>query len=186
MSIASVETQYLIEMCIKNDRKAQGLLYRKFASRLYGTSLRYAGGKDDAQEILQDAFIKIFKNLKNYLGTGSLEGWMKRIVIRTAIEHLRKKHRNIQFEAMQEPELSDWTYSYAFEQMNADEIMKAMEQMPTGYRMVLNMYAIEGYSHKEIAEELKINEGTSKSQLARARKYLYDYLEVKNKIYGKL
>jgi RNA polymerase sigma factor (sigma-70 family) len=186
MYITSIETQYLIEMCIKNDRKAQALLYKKFASRLYGTALRYTTNKDDAQEVLQDAFIKIFKNLKNYLGTGSLEGWMKRIVIRTAIEQLRKKHRNIQFEPMQEPELSDWTYSFAFDQLNSEEIMKAMEQMPTGYRMVLNMYAIEGYSHKEIAEELKINEGTSKSQLARARKYLYEYLEEKNKIYGKL
>ncbi len=186
MSIASVETQYLIDMCVKNDRKAQALLYKKYSPRLYGTCLRYTGVKADAQEVLQDSFIKIFKNLKNYLGTGSLDGWMKRITIRTAIEHLRKKNRTIQYEELQEPELNDWTYSYAFEQLTSEEILNAMKEMPPGYRLVLNMYAIEGYTHKEIGEELGINEGTSKSQLARARKYLYEFLETKNKIYGKL
>lgn len=184
MSMTSTETQYLLDMCIKNDRKAQSMLYKKYAGRLFGTCLRYTTGREEAQDILQESFIKIFKHLDQYSGLGSLEGWMKRIVIRTAIQNYRKKNRNLKFEPLPEVENDDWVFSDILERISADEIIRYMQDLPDGYRIVMNLYAIEGYSHKEIAEMLNISEGTSRSQLTRARKYLSDYLETKNYEHG--
>lgn len=158
--------------CLANDRKAQSELYRYFASKMYAVCLRYAENSEAAQDILQNGFIKVFGRAKDYSGTGSLEGWIRRIMLNTAIEHYRK-NKNLIF---QTDSLSDRdfesTSSSSLQHLNYKDLLALVQKLPLGYRTIFNLYAIEGYNHKEIAEMLDISEGNSKSQLSRARQSL--------------
>lgn len=163
----------LLAGCLRGEQAAQSAFYRQFAPVLLGVSLRYAHSRADAQDILQEAFIRIFERLRQYQGNGSLEGWLKRVVITTAINHyhteLRYWKRN--------GDLTEATHVTAegndsLSQLSVIELLGLISQLPTGYRLVLNLYCIEGYSHKEIAEQLGIDERTSSSQLHRARRLL--------------
>ena len=164
----SVSDEQLIERCIAGDRKFQEILYRKFADKMYNVSFIYTNDEDEACDILQEAFIKIFRNLHTFKFQGSLEGWIRRIVVNTALEFYRKKKR--------EREFYD-EYKYSIDQktegilgkINAEDIIKLVNELPTKAAMVLKLFAIEGYNHKEIADIMEISEGTSKSQLNRAR-----------------
>ena len=161
----------LIRDCAKGKSSAQEKLYRMYARKMYGVSLRYSRNKEEAEDILQESFIKIFRSLKNFKGAGSLEGWIRRIVVNTALEQHRRQSRMVPVveinEALDEDSGVDLISS-----INRDEILRQVRALPKGYRTVLNLYAIEGFSHKEIADELGISVGTSKSQLARARELL--------------
>lgn len=167
--------QDIINECIKGSRAAQALLYNKYASKLLYLSWRYVKVKDDAEDVLQEAFIKIFKSLDKFKQDSSLETWMRRIVINTALNHQRSKL--YMYPMIDISDIEESEEPTALEYMNANEIMELVNKLPDGCRIVFNLYAIEGYKHKEIAELLSINEGTSKSQLARAKKILKESIE---------
>jgi len=146
-------------------------LYQEYKDVLYGMARRYTKTSTDAEDVLMESFVKIFKSIDKYEGKGSFEGWMKRIVTFTAIDFYRKKEqKDLGLSENEEFEIDETIESTVVEELEAQEIILLMNELPNGYRMILNMYAIEGYSHKEIAKELGISEGTSKSQLSKARK----------------
>ena len=149
----------------------QELLYHRFSPKMYSVCLRYSGNAEDARDLLQEGFIKIFKNLSKYRGDGSFEGWIRRIFVNTSIEHFRKKVYLQDVTETQERTLEDKEWN-VLDDLAEKDIMKLIYQLSPGYKAVFNMHVIEGYSHKEIAEMLGINEGTSKSQLARAKMVL--------------
>ncbi|MDP3927801.1 MAG: RNA polymerase sigma factor [Bacteroidia bacterium] len=158
----------IIQGCLKKDVKAQQAFYSFFSSSMYAVCLRYSNTKEDAKDILQDGFIKVFAKLNQFSGKGSLEGWMKRVFVNTALEHYRvNKVYMQQSDVMDAKQVS--TEAQAIGKLTQQEILSVMQQMAPGFRTILNMYAIEGYTHAEIAEMLGISEGTSKSQLSRAR-----------------
>jgi RNA polymerase sigma-70 factor (ECF subfamily) len=158
----------IVQKCLEGDLKAQHAFYSFFSSSMYSVCLRYSNTKEDAKDILQDGFIKVFVKLKQFTGKGSLEGWMKRVFINTALEHYRvNKVYQQQSDVMEAIQVS--TDANAIGQLTEQEILQVMQQMAPGFRTILNMYAIEGYTHSEISDILGISEGTSKSQLSRAR-----------------
>ncbi len=154
----------------------QEMLYNRFASKMYPVCMRYCENNEDAQDLLQEGFIKIFTNLHKYRGDGSFEGWMRRIFVNTSIEHFRRKVKLIAVSDTQENTIEDNDLS-VLETIAQKDLIKIVQQLSPGYRQVFNMYVIEGYSHKEIADILEISEGTSKSQLARAKSILKKVLE---------
>ena len=161
----------LINGCINGNRKMQENLYNRFSPKMYAVCLRYSSNSDDAQDLLQDGFIKVFKNLDKYRGDGSFEGWIRRIFVNTSIEHFRKKIKINSVADSNEIQIEDKGWN-AFETLAEKDIINIVQELSPGYRQVFNMYVIEGYSHKEIGEILGISEGTSKSQLARSKAIL--------------
>ncbi|UEG48524.1 RNA polymerase sigma factor [Ferruginibacter lapsinanis] len=168
----------LIRECITGNRKMQELLYNRFSSKMYAVCLRYCSNSDDAQDLLQEGFVKVFNNLEKYRGDGSFEGWIRRIFVNTSIEYFRRKVTLTTVTETQETAIQDKDWN-ALESMAEKDIIKMIQQLSPGYRQVLNMYVIEGYSHKEISEILGISEGTSKSQLARAKVILKKMIETR-------
>jgi RNA polymerase sigma factor (sigma-70 family) len=160
----------IIKGCLSGSRRDQELLYRRYASRLYALCLQYAGNTEEARDVLQEGFIKIFENLSRYSNEGSFEGWMRKIIVNTALERYRNKYylnRVDDIDEMAEPEAEPDTDDFAG--LEANDLLNMIMELPPKYRMVFNLYAIEGYSHREIATMLNISEGTSKSNLSRAR-----------------
>jgi RNA polymerase sigma factor (sigma-70 family) len=162
----------ILSECKKNNPKAQQLLYKHFAYKTMGICLRYSASRMEAEDILQDAFIKIFQKISEFRAEGSFEGWIRRIVVTTAINHYHaNKKRNSDTNIDEQPDTGSGQ-SDVIDKITADELLSLIQLLPEGYKMVLNLYAIEGYAHKEIAEMMGISEGTSKSQLSRARTML--------------
>jgi RNA polymerase sigma factor (sigma-70 family) len=171
--IALTDIKKIIKGCLAGDRRDQELLYRRHSAKLYGVCLQYSGNDEEARDILQEGFIKIFENLRNYKHEGSFEGWIRRIVVNTALEKFRSRHnlfRVDDIDNIQEPEAEPDTEDYSG--LQAVDLLYIIRELPPKYRMVFNLYAIEGYSHKEIGEMMNISEGTSKSNLSRARSIL--------------
>ena len=166
----------LIQGCIKGNRQMQELLYQKYSSKMYGVCLRYSGNVEDANDLLQEGFIKIFKNITKFRGEGSFEGWIRRIFVNTSIEHFRKKINVYNVTEVQENTIEDYDLNI-LDTLAEKDIISLVNELSPGYKAVFNMHVIEGYSHKEIADILGINEGTSKSQLARAKGVLKKSLE---------
>jgi RNA polymerase sigma factor (sigma-70 family) len=170
----------LLKACVAGDPKGQRLLFDTFAPKMLTVAMRYIKDKERAEDVLQDAFVKVFQNIQNFKLEGSLEGWIRRIVVNTALDQIRrdKMHQtdleldNVAFEL---PELS-----HTEERLQAEYLMKLIQALPDGYRMVFNLYAIEGYSHKEIGDMLGITESTSKSQYSRAKNAIREVLEKLN------
>ena len=154
----------------------QELLYHQFSPKMYSVCLRYSGNQEDARDLLQEGFIKIFRNLSKYRGDGSFEGWIRRIFVNTSIEHFRKKVHLQSVGETQKVTIEDKEWN-VLDNLAEKDIMQMIHELSPGYKAVFNMYVIEGYSHKEIAEILGINEGTSKSQLARAKTVLKKMVE---------
>ncbi|MCW3805972.1 RNA polymerase sigma factor [Plebeiibacterium marinum] len=170
----------IIKRCQKNNSKAQRLLYDTFSPWLFGVCLQYCKDRTEAEDNLQEGFIKIYTNIKKYRFEGSFEGWMRRIVVNTIIESFRKKHPVYFVESLEnivkdEPADTENTV----EVINPKELLSMIEELPPKYKLVFNLYAMEGLSHQEISEVLGISTGTSKSNLSRARKILKDKLAVK-------
>ncbi len=161
-----------IEEAKKGDIRAQKAIYDLLAAKMFAVCLRYMGDRDSAEDILQDGFVTLFSKIDSFTGAGSFEGWARRIFVNTALMSLRKKDALKNSEDVQ----SAWGISSdsptAIEEIGYDELMKMIAALPPGFRTVFNMYVIEGYSHKEIAEALGISETTSRSQLQRARTLL--------------
>jgi RNA polymerase sigma factor (sigma-70 family) len=174
----------IIEKCIEGNRIAQEKLYNFYASRMRGTCLRYSSSVFEAEDIFQDGFIKVFNNLKNYKNQGSLDGWIRRIIVNTAIDTYKKNiemANHVSYDTLEDNEITSVEIG---DHLDEEDLMQILTQLPEGYRMVFNLYAIEGFSHKEIAEMLEISESTSKSQLFKARKYIQHLLQFKNTTTG--
>jgi RNA polymerase sigma factor (sigma-70 family) len=173
----------IIEGCAKHDRKAQQLLYDKYSRLLLGVCMRYAEDKAEAEDILQESFLKIFFNIKDFSGTGSFAGWLRKVAVNTAITHY---HKNLKYRYHIEIEeyVSVETGVNSFEESfySSEELYMVMNELPAGYRMVFNLYAVEGYKHKEIAEMLGIDTNTSKSQYSRAKAVLREKLDKLGKL----
>lgn len=167
----------LVKGCLKRDPACQKQLFEQFNRKMMGVCLRYASRSEEAEDMLQNGFIKVFEKMDTFRGSGSLEGWIRRIVVNEALTYLRKN------KAMQmNIDIDDAKYkipgsSHVGESMNEKDLLKIIQQLPAGFRTVFNLYAIEGYSHKEIAEQLGITEGTSKSQYSRAKTHLQNMLQ---------
>lgn len=174
----------LINGCLAGDRRIQELLYQRFAPKMYAVCLRYANNTDDAQDLLQEGFIKVYRNLEKFRKEGSFEGWVRRVFVNTAIEHYRKKVNLNTISEKEERTIEDGAWN-VLDHLAEKDIIELIQDLSPGYRSVFNMYVIEGYSHKEIGDILDISEGTSKSQLARAKailqKKVQDFLDTKHK-----
>lgn len=178
MEIRKMTDEQLVEGCLKNDPIAQKQLYDTFSKKMMGLCLRYADNIDDAQDFLQDGFIKVFEKMDTYRGSGSFEGWIRKIMVNNILNTFRKTKK-----LKQNIDIDDVSYmlhdkSSTMDTVTIKDLLKMIQQLPTGFRTVFNLYAIEGYSHKEIADELGITESTSKSQYSRARAYLQKLIKL--------
>tara|TARA_Y100000589_G_scaffold317298_1_gene343202 strand:+ start:134300 stop:134866 length:567 start_codon:yes stop_codon:yes gene_type:complete len=177
----------LVKACIKGNEKAQYAFYKKFYGKMMAVCKRYARDDDEAKDIFHEAMMKVFNNLPKYQFNGSLEGWVRRIMVNTSIDWYRKNKNTFGF-TDDEQQLEDT--NIAIDDMvnsdfNVQDIMKAIQQLTPAYKAVFNLYVIEGYSHKEIAEMLNVNIGTSKSNLAKAKQKLQKLLANQYKEYSK-
>lgn len=166
--------QDLIKGCLKGHAKSQRALYNKYAPLLYSICLRYLKSVENAEECLTNGFVKIFEHIKNKKEETSLEGWMKKIIVNECLQYIRKQKG--QFLYIEDLNTEPWAFE---EDCNNEpqEILNAIEQLPIGYRTIFNLYAIEEFKHKEIAEKLNITEGTSKSQYFKAKKMIKHILQ---------
>jgi RNA polymerase sigma factor (sigma-70 family) len=160
----------LVEGCIREDRKCQRFLWDKYSKKIMALCLRYCQNQEEAEDAMMEAFVKIFDKMGDFRFQSSLETWMRRVAVNISINKIRAR-KNI-WTDISESEYEIGYNDHAFEQLNVNQLLKLIEQLPVGYRMVFNLYAVEGFSHKEIAETLNIDEGTSRSQLAKSRKAL--------------
>jgi RNA polymerase sigma-70 factor (ECF subfamily) len=170
-----MDLKAIIKSCCKRDIKAQRKIYDLMATKLFSISLKYSRNYQEAQDNLQDSFIKIFDNIDKFKFKGSFEGWCKRITINTALARYRKHDV---YELFNEDQLCEQKDLVEYnEDISLQYLLESVQQLPNRYRMVFNLYVLDGYSHKEIAEKLDISEGTSKSNLARGRKILKDKVQ---------
>lgn len=167
----------LVEECVKGNARAQRMLFDKFAKKMLGVCLRYAKDMEQAEDVLQDGFVKVFFKLRDFKNEGSLEGWIRRIMVNTALDQIRKNGKLLGDTSIDDVGYKIENNDMIFENLVAEDLMKLVQAMPDGYKVVFNMFAIEGYSHSEIADTLGISENTSKSQYSRARAYLRERLE---------
>ena len=171
VQLPNMDEKKLIQSCIKEDKAAQRALYEQFSPKMYYICLRYARHEMEAQDMLQDGFVKVFDHIGKFKFEGSSEGWVRRIMVNTALNYCRKrsfKEEVIGLEDYQDQVVS----SKAISKLSEQELLQLIQQLPDGYRMVFNLYVIEGYSHKEIGDKLGISESTSRSQLAKSRKWM--------------
>lgn len=167
--------RHIVEGCLKGDKSSQKRLYSTYSAKMYAVCLRYSNGEDEAKDLLQEGFIKVFQNLHTFKGEGSFEGWVRRIVINGCLESLRKNEKRYPHDDIDEvghqlsvsPDARSYDFNY---------VLQKIQELAPGYRAVFNLYIIEGYQHNEIGEMLGISENTSKSQLSRARKILQEML----------
>lgn len=162
----------LINRCIERDIKAQKELYNLYSSKMMGICIRYASGIDEAKDFMQEGFIQVFNKIDTFSNKGILEGWIRKIIVNTCLMELRKARP-----IFNEVEDLDIQQEQVFTYMNEQDLLMFIQKLPQGFRMIFNLYAVEGYSHKEISKKLDISEGTSKSQYSRARKALQAMLE---------
>ncbi|GAA4301488.1 sigma-70 family RNA polymerase sigma factor [Compostibacter hankyongensis] len=171
----------LVRECLQQNAGAQKALYERFSGRMLGVCYRYARNQADAEDMLQEGFIKVFTHLEQYRSDGALEGWIRRIMVTTAINYLK---RNKSFQ--QSLELDEALQVSSAEQsdlpLHTKDIIAIIRSLPLGYRSIVNLYAVEGYSHKEIGDILGIAESTSRSQYARARGLLMRLIEERKKV----
>lgn len=166
--------EQLINLCTKRDSRAQEQIYRLYESKLYSVCLKYSRNKQEAEDNLQDSFLTIFDKMHQFNFNGSFEGWMKRIAINTVLQKYRKEGV---FEIIKDDIEDDVELSVEEDGVTLDFLLKIIQELPDRYRLTFNLYVIDGYSHKEIASMLKINEGTSKSNLSRAKMILKAKIE---------
>jgi RNA polymerase sigma factor (sigma-70 family) len=164
--------EQIVDGCIKNNAIAQKNLYEKFSRKMMGVCLRYCDSQEEAEDVVQNGFISVFENIASFKGTGSLEGWVRKIMVNTALTNIIKNKKlklNVELDSVEFmlPSATHTNDSFA-----AKDLLKIIQTLPAGFKTVFNLYAIEGYSHKEIGEMLNISEGTSKSQYSRAKAHL--------------
>lgn len=176
--IGILEKDLLVERCKKGDEKAQHLLYQQFARAMFGLCFRYTASEPDAEEILMSGFLKVFKHISTFENRheGSLAAWIKKIMINETLNFLRHQKKYLFVEA-DEQNAGFYQEENALEQLESAELYQLIQEMPTGYRTVFNLYVVEGFTHQEIAEKLGISANTSKTQLRKARLWLQEQLK---------
>jgi RNA polymerase sigma factor (sigma-70 family) len=175
----------LVKRCKANERKAQELLYKQFASKMLGVCFRYATDRMEAEDMLQNGFIKVFQKIADYRDEGSFEGWVRRIMVHSSIEYYRKHNKMLQVADLEDASQEPSDNPLATANIAAKDLLILIQRLSPGYRIVFNLFAIEGYSHKEIAAITGITEGASKSQLSRARAVLkQQIIKLEGKQYG--
>lgn len=167
----------IIEGCKREDRYHQELLYRRFAPKMYGVCLSYAKNREQARDIMHDAFLKVFRSIKSYQHKGSFEGWIRRIVTNTAIDHIRKGSKTFELISEEVPDTPEEEPEENDKNIPMDDLLAQVARLPEGAKVVFNLYALEGMTHGEIASKLNITVGTSKSQFNRARMMLQNWLK---------
>lgn len=172
-----INEKELLKGCIERDIKAQRQFYNLFARKMMGICIRYASGVDEAKDFMQEGFIQVFNSIESYNNKGSLEGWVRKVIVNACLMELRKVRP-----IFNEVEELDIQQEQVFSYMNEKDILTFIQKLPQGFRMVFNLFAVEGFSHKEIAQKLDISEGTSKSQYSRARKALQSMINEEQKI----
>ena len=172
----------LIDSCIKGDRAAQKALYDRLAPRMFPLCIRYVSDRDLAEDVLQDGFVTLFTRLQDYKGEGSFEGWARRIFVTTALMNLRKKDAVKMSDDLEAARGIRTDAPSPLQNLGYKDLMAMITELPPGFRTVFNMYAIEGYSHKEIGEALGISETTSRTQLSRARQWLQNKIKEKENV----
>lgn len=167
-----MDEQQLIAGCRRGERRAQKELYDLYSRKMMGVCLRYVNDRETARDLLQDGFVKVFTNIDTYTGIGSFEGWLRRVFVNCVLEYLRRS--DVLREATGLDSVAELTQpdSSAISDLSAAELMRLVQELPAGFRTVFNLFAVEGYSHKEIGEMLDISESTSRSQFLRARQLL--------------
>ena len=178
----------LVKACISKDPAAQKLLFERFSRKMMGVCIRYADRTEEAEDMLQNGFIRVFEKIESFRGTGSLEGWIRKIMVNESLTCLRKNKTMKMNIDIDDAKFMIPGNNHLGESANEKDLLKMIQSLPTGFRTVFNMYAIEGYSHKEIGEQLGISEGTSKSQYSRAKVHLQNMLkgetEMQEKVIG--
>ncbi len=173
------EKNDILKSCIRGERLAQKAFYQRYKNKMFVLCLRYANSREDAEDILQEGFVKVFRDLHQYKGAGSLEGWVRKVILRVALQYVRRQkqlHTTSDFGPLENMLKVD-VEEEPFDRELVRKVLHVMQQMPVGFRTVLNLYVMEGYKHQQIAEELGISVGTSKSQLNRAKKCLRELVE---------
>ncbi|MEZ4947653.1 MAG: RNA polymerase sigma factor [Cyclobacteriaceae bacterium] len=168
LQIYSAKETEWIEGCKRQDSRAQESLYAYYSGKMYALCCRYVPSKMEAEDVLVVAFTKVFERIDQFKAEGSFEGWLRRIVVNESLTYLRR-NKNMYLETEIETVDKNPDFGQLENHLEADDLLRMVGELPSGYRMVFNLYAIDGYSHKEIAEQLEISENTSKSQLSRAR-----------------
>lgn len=172
----------IVAGCISSDPEARRVLYDKYSAQMYSVCMRYAQDSENANDMFQDGFYLVYKNIHQLKNVDALSGWIKRIFINTAIKHCKMASRTILYQEIKHANISSVDWNEAESNLGTEEITKLIQELPVGCRTVFNLYVIEGYSHNEIAEQMEISIGTSKSQLHDARKILKQKLADISKI----
>lgn len=175
-----MDDETLVVECVKGNAKAQRMLFEKFAPKMMAVCLRYSKDVEEAEDILQDGFIKMFSKLPDFKMEGSLEGWVRRIMVNTSLDAIRRNKKHLGDSKLEDVDFRISSQESTMDHLLAEDLMKLVQKLPDGYKVVFNLFAIEGYSHKEIADLLGVTENTSKSQYSRARAYLRAQLEKLN------
>ena len=171
------EELQIVNGCKKGNRRSQYQFYEMFKKLVFSVTMRYAKDVPEAEDIVQDAFVVLYRDLYQYKPIGALGAWVRRVAVNTSLQHIRKKRMvfsDVEIHTLSEKIEGD---DMILGQLNANEIMRMVQLLPDGYRMVFNLFVIEGYNHQEIAKQLNVSVSTSKSQLSRAKKYLKRILE---------
>lgn len=173
-----IDEKALVKACLEGEIKAQRCFYECFASKMMGVCWRFAKSREEAEDLLQEGFFKVFCDLSQFRGEGSLEGWVRQVIVNVALQHVRK--RKIIFQTnleIEELSLEDRSHEQMFQQFEIQDLLKMLHKLSEGCRVIFNLYVLEGFTHKEIAEQLNITTGTSKSQLAKSRALLKKEIE---------
>ncbi len=176
------DLELLIKNCQKGHSEAQKSIYDRYSSKMFGVCLRYCKNREEAEDCLQDGFVKIFQKIDTYRFKGSFEGWMRRIVVNIVMETFRKKNIVFGVEDVSVFNVTDEPSNDEAPMLKEQDLLDLINQLPNQYRLVFNLYAMEDYSHEEIAQTLGISEGTSKSNLSRARQWLRDRIKERSKV----
>lgn len=181
-NVAETFDLQLIDSCIKGNRASQKALYDLLAARMFSVCMRYVGDRDLAQDVLQDGFVTLFTHLESYKGEGSFEGWARKIFVTTALMSLRKKDALKMSDDLEVARGLKSETENQIQSLGYKELMSLIMELPPGFRTVFNLYALEGYSHKEIGDMLGISETTSRTQLSRARLWLQNRIKKRNNV----
>lgn len=166
-----------LQACLRGEPLAQKHFYERYKGKMFALCLRYADSREDAEDMLQEGFVKVFRDLHQYAATGNLEGWVRKVFVNTALQHLQKHRKHLIVVETEVHDIVEAPPSFADDEPSAKHIIRLLQQLPPGFRAVFNLYVLEGYSHPEIASILGISVGTSKSQLMRAKAYFRKLLE---------
>lgn len=170
-------TEPNLPACLRGDRLAQKHFFECFKRKMFALCLRYANSREDAEDVLQEGFVRVFRDLHQYTGVGNLEGWVRKVFVNTSLQHLQKQKRMLMTAELDGQDIADDPEPFFEDEPPARNMVKILQQLPPGFRAVFNLHILEGYSHPEIADILGISVGTSKSQLLRAKVQFKKLLE---------